>query len=195
MIYFLGHIAKFGTYGRKAVLELENHMKTTANVTNKSVLVLGSLNPWIEILALSLGAKKVVSVGYSHLKNECHKIEYIYAPNFFKMEHFISSFDVVITTTLFQEIGLGLSGENLNPWMDLISMQRIWCLTKPGGKFIFSTILHNKDQVTYNFYRLYGPKRYKKLISNWKVLFSNVEFNPVFEKKSDGYQPLTILEK
>ena len=43
---------------------------------------------------------------------------------------------VIRTRCAIEHSGLGRYGEALNPWGDLITMAKAWCLTKQGGKFL-----------------------------------------------------------
>ena len=45
-------------------------------------------------------------------------------------------FDAVVSFSSIEHSGLGRYGEALNPWGDLITMAKAWCLTKLGGKFL-----------------------------------------------------------
>ena len=64
------------------MLEIDQSFKTHANVTGKHILVIGSTTPWIEVLALRNGAKKVTSVDYVPVKNIHPDIEFLQASDF-----------------------------------------------------------------------------------------------------------------
>ena len=45
----------------------------------------------------------------------------------------LPSFDVMVSLASLEHKGLGQFGEQLNPWGDLITMAKAWCVVKPGG--------------------------------------------------------------
>ena len=91
-------------------------------------------------------------------------------------------------------------GDQLNPWGDIITMGRAWCLMKPSGRALVG-VPTAKDKICFNGHRYYGKILYKHIFSNWNVLHSEVEpkklshdadcKNPV----DFNYQPMTVLEK
>jgi hypothetical protein len=42
-------------------------------------------------------------------------------------------FDAMVTFSSVEHSGLGRYGDQLNPWGDLITMAKAWCVVKPGG--------------------------------------------------------------
>ena len=42
-------------------------------------------------------------------------------------------FDAMVTFSSLEHSGLGRYGDQLNPWGDLITMAKAWCVVKPGG--------------------------------------------------------------
>jgi hypothetical protein len=55
----------------------------------------------------------------------------------------------------------------LNPWGDLITMARAWCLVKPGGRALVG-VPSGPDIVVFNSHRIYGPVAYSHLFANWE---------------------------
>ena len=67
-------------------------------------------------------------------------------------------FDAVVSFSSIEHSGLGRYGEALNPWGDLITMAKAWCLTKLGGKFLIG-----KSNTCEEFYIPYRRKYYASL--------------------------------
>jgi hypothetical protein len=45
----------------------------------------------------------------------------------------IGMFDAVVIYNSIEQSGLGIYDDDLNPWGDIISIARAWCVTKDGG--------------------------------------------------------------
>ena len=59
-----------GPSGRHTSEKINEILKTKLMVKGKHVLVIGSQTPWLEILALRNGARRVTSVDYMNITNE-----------------------------------------------------------------------------------------------------------------------------
>ena len=100
--------------------------------------MIGSQSPWIETILLEKGAAKIVTLEYANITVEHPNIT-IMSPQQLKLlynEQKGPSFDAVVSFSSLEHSGLGRYGEALNPWGDLITMAKTWCLTKMGGKFL-----------------------------------------------------------
>ncbi len=58
-------------------------------------------------------------------------------------------------------------GDMLNPWADLITMARAWCLVKPGGLALVG-VPTGPDMIVFNSDKVYGPILYSHIFANWK---------------------------
>jgi hypothetical protein len=58
-----------------------------------------------------------------------------------------SKFDGVVTYSSLEHSGLGRYGDAINPWGDLITMAKAWCLTKSGGRMMVG-VPTGPDQVS-----------------------------------------------
>ena len=57
-----------GTYGKKeSKLLYDTVLLQNLTVIGKSVLVIGSINPWVEIIFLALGAKQTITLEYNKI--------------------------------------------------------------------------------------------------------------------------------
>jgi hypothetical protein len=114
------------------------------------------------------------------------------------------SFDGVVTFSSLEHSGLGRYGDALNPWGDLISMAKAWCLTKPGGKLLIGVPV-GYDAVYFNMHRMYGPVQLSHMFANWKIDYTEAKmFKDGMRTKDEDlpctpkemcYQPIHILEK
>jgi hypothetical protein len=108
-------------------------------------------------------------------------------------------FDVVVSHSSLEHSGLGRYGDNLNPWADLITSARAWCVTKPEGHLLLGVPFNypsssssssssggesttdsgmlgsTGDQFVYNAHRIYSEKRYPHLVANWELLWEGEE--------------------
>jgi len=86
-------------------------------------------------------------------------------------------------------------GDALNPWGDLITMARSWCLAKRGG-FAVVGMPVGEGIIGFNSHRVYGPHALAQLFANWEQIYSEVDF----KKYNRGgcyfcYQPAFTLRK
>ena len=71
---------------------------------------------------------------------------------------------------------LGRYGDSLNPWGDIITIAQAWCVSKPDAQLAVGvpTIVHGRDRVEFNAARVYGPRLYPYLVTNWKFIWPNL---------------------
>jgi hypothetical protein len=85
-------------------------------------------------------------------------------------------------------------GDMLNPWGDLITMARAWCLVKPSGRALVG-VPSGPDTIIFNSHKLYGPIAYAQIFANWNQLYTENDFSE-FNKTCDHcYQPLHVIER
>ena len=87
-------------------------------------------------------------------------------------------------------------GDTLNPWGDLITMARAWCVLKPGGRALIGIpIGPGVDRIYFNSHKLYGPIMLSHLFSNWKQIFSDLNYDYYSDECIPCYQEVFIVEK
>ena len=64
-------------------------------------------------------------------------------------------YDGMITFSSLEHSGLGRYGDRLNPWGDLMTMARAWCVLKPKAKVLVG-VPTGADEVQFNSGRIYG---------------------------------------
>ena len=186
-----------GPYGRKTVEDIDEFMKRYVQVQDKNVLIIGSESPWIELIALNNGAKKVTSVDYTIYPCEDTRMNLMttYEMNEKFLKNELPLYDVVISFSSIEHSGLGRYGDNLNPWGDLIAMAKAWCLTKPDGKALVGFPVSEEDKIVFNSHKLYGPIMLSHIFANWKLEHTNLDLAKVVKNCDYCYQPLFVLRK
>ncbi len=189
-----------GPYGKKYADMLDDFMKNHIDLKDKQVIVIGSHTPWIEMMAVKNGAKKVLSVDYNEINSDHPQIDTMHALELNKryLDRTLPQFDVLISYSSLEHSGLGRYGDNLNPWGDVIAMARGWCLLKPGGRALIGVPTNEQDKIYFNINRQYGPIQYPHLFANWKQIHSNIDYehgNEVAKTCLYCYQPLVVAEK
>jgi hypothetical protein len=163
-----------GNYGRQESNELRLGMKNAPGIKNGRVLVIGSENPWVEAIALEVGAKEIVTLEYGRIISKHPKVKPM-VPSEFRASFLngtLGLFDAVVTFSSVEHSGLGRYGDRLNPWGDIIAVARAWCVTKVDGSLTIGVMYQNgKDFIFYNAHRVYGNIRYPYLVTNWKQLY------------------------
>jgi hypothetical protein len=78
-------------------------------------------------------------------------------------------FDVIVSFSSVEHSGLGRYGDALNPWGDLQTIARAWCITKPGGCMVLGVPDDepNADTIQFNAHRVYDPLMYMHLTAKW----------------------------
>ena len=189
-----------GPYGKKYSDMLDDFMKNHVDLKGKHVMVVGSHTPWLEVMALRNGAKKVLSVDYNEINSDHPQVETMPIMELNKkfLNRTLPQFDVLISYSSVEHSGLGRYGDNLNPWGDVIAMARGWCLLKPGGRAMIGVPTKEKDTIYFNGSRHYGPVQYPHLFANWNQIHSNIDYAEAEEVAKSCYycyQPLVVAEK
>lgn len=138
------------------------------DLKDKSVLVIGSEQPWLEVVCLSLGASKVTTLEYGKIISHHPQIETL-TPDEFRskaIEGTLGLFDGILTHSSIEHAGLGRYGDALNPWGDLLSVVRGYCVTKEDG-FMVLGLPTGKDAIAFNAHRIYGYVRWPLVSANW----------------------------
>ena len=98
-----------GPYKKSDANAINEFIGTYLDVKNKHVLVIGSISPWIEIMAVRHGAKHVTTLEYSKIISEHPQISGI-LPNELSqkfLDNSLEKFDAVISFSSVEHSGLG----------------------------------------------------------------------------------------
>jgi len=168
------------------------------NVTGRSVLVIGSTSPWAEAVALSAGARRVTTLEYRPIECDHPQVETLTVSELRDRyltaaaeEGRLPEFDVVVSHSSLEHSGLGRYGDPLDPWADLATMARAWCVATPKtGQLLLGVPYLDPapgeapgddggqgnenaaygDQFVYNAHRIYSSARFPHLVANWGEL-------------------------
>ena len=155
-----------------------------------------------------MGASNITTIEYAKITTDHEQIRILTPEEFRKsyIKNQIQPFDAMVTYSSLEHSGLGRYGDSLNPWGDLITMAKAWCVMKPKGRALIG-VPSGLDEVFFNVGRNYGRIMSSHLFANWNIV--HTEFNelkidmPDFDInmfcEGDAiiwcYQPITILEK
>jgi Caenorhabditis protein of unknown function, DUF268 len=161
----------FGTYGSPSTNYVRD-MLVGFNLTNKSVLVIGSEKPWVEVICLYAGAKHVTTLEYGKIVSHHPQISTL-TPSEFRAKYRTLNpslfFDGVISHSSLEHSGLGRYGDAFNPWGDILAVARAWCVTKDDpSSFMFLGLPTGKDLIFSNWHRIYGKVRWPLIAANWR---------------------------
>lgn len=167
-----------GTYGKEETARLKKGIDFMKNhILGGRVLVIGSENPWVEACVLAAGAANVTTLEYGFIQST-HPQIIAYTPNKMRelyLSNQLQQFDAVVTFSSVEHSGLGRYGDALNPWGDLQTLARAWCVSKPEAALILGVpgieFENPGDSIDFNGHRVYGPVMYSQLFANWKQLW------------------------
>ena len=188
-----------GSYGKAVLNEMKEAIDNYMDVKDKHILVIGSEKPWIEVLLLLAGAQHVTAFDYNTINTNHPQVTALTPMQLREMvlNGTAPTYDGMISFSSIEHSGLARYGDQLNPWGDLITMARAWCILKPGARAIVG-VPAGKDTVCFNAHRFYGPIMLPHLFANWDQIYSSVKDAAVFEKVDCidySLQPLHVLEK
>ena len=78
-----------------------------------------------------------------------------------------SGIDYVASFSSIEHSGLGRYGDPVNPFADVLEIEKISCLLKPGG-LLYIGLPTGKDIVMYNAHRIYGLIRWPMIIAGFE---------------------------
>ena len=160
-----------------------------------SVVVFGSIEPWVETLALAAGATNVMTVDYNRLTFEHPKMSTTTVSAFH--ESALRRFDLAIAHGAFDHDGLGRYGDRIHPNGDLIAMRTVWRSLRPGGRLLLSVPV-GPDLLVWNLHRRYGNIRLPRLLAGWEVVekvgWSELKLHAPADHRR-RYEPIFVLER
>ena len=134
----------------------------------KRVLVFGSISPWVEALALRLGASHpTLTVDYNPPISTDPRLDVKLMSTL--LEEF-TTWPIIVSYSSIEHDGQGRYGDPLDPNGDLAAMQEAWLKLSPGGIFILGVPFSDQDQFHWYSQRLYGPARLPVLTHGWEYV-------------------------
>lgn len=141
-------------------------MAQKSELEGKHCAVLGSQRPWLEVLLLTVGVKKITTIEYTDLSSTHPQLDSLHPSDWDKVYAKGQMFDCAISYSSLEHAGLGRYGDIVNPWGDLIAMGKMACSTKPGGLILVGYPVKDVDNVAWNAHRYYGPRRWAQMLAN-----------------------------
>jgi Caenorhabditis protein of unknown function, DUF268 len=171
-----------GTYSVQGANHLRSELSQLP-MENSSVLVIGSINPWVEAISLALGAAHVTTLEYATIRSE-HPRHSAATPAQFRQLYEsgrLEPFDIVVSHSSLEHSGLGRYGDALNPWGDMLTMARAWCVTTRANDkgYLYLGVPTGRDRVEYNAHRIYGAHRWPLVMVNWEPLTASSRNGPI----------------
>ena len=164
-----------GTYAITDINALREALGHAPHTANGRILVIGSRTPWVEACVLEAGAREVVTLDYGSILSQHPQIQTM-VPSEFRQKYLngtLGIFDGIVTFSTMEDSGLGRFGDALNPWGDIITIARAWCVTREGGSLTIGVPYdESKDWLFLNGYRVYRKIRYPYLTTNWQQYYA-----------------------
>jgi hypothetical protein len=183
-----------------ALLDLNNCLtELSINLTNKKILVIGSISPWIECFLLNKNANKVYTTDVNVINIESEKISFI-----LESELLNHTFDLIISFSSIEHIGLGRYGDDIDPDGDLKYVNNLLNIIHDDSYLLIGIPVSENYLVDGNWHRIYDEKRIQELFNFYNILLTSK--NGVINKKIDYHfddnyqfnwqnQPIIVLKK
>ena len=144
------------------------------SIAGKSVLIIGSNMPWYEAIALSFGAREVITLEYNTLDWDHPNLTTVTVEEWDRPGSVWSSYqaDVVISLSALEHDGLGRYGDDINPFADFQAMEKIRTryLKRDAAAFLILSVPVGQDAVIFNAFRIYGKIRLPMLGRGFEML-------------------------
>ncbi|EFO95045.1 hypothetical protein CRE_09462 [Caenorhabditis remanei] len=138
------------------------HAMNDFKIKGMTGFVVGSMQPWLEVMALQIGAQRILTVEHYSLDIQNgfeDKLSSVHPEDVAKnWQLYSNQFDFAATFSVLQHVGLGRYGDPLDAKGDLREMHKIRCMLKKGG-LLFLGVPYGTDSIQYNIQRIYGSLR------------------------------------
>jgi hypothetical protein len=152
-----------------ALLDLNNCLiNLSINLSDKKILVIGSISPWIECFLLNKKANIVFTTDINFVNIESDKICFI-TDNELKD----NNFDLIISYSSIEHIGLGRYGDELNVDGDLLYMDKLFSIINDDTILLIGVPVSENYLVNENWHRLYDETRILKLLKGFEILMTS----------------------
>lgn len=165
-----------GTYGEVLTNQVRDALMPS-KLAGLSVLVVGSERPWLETIALFAGAANVTTLEYGAIQSLHPKIQTM-TPQVFRQRYqqgILPKYDAILSYSSLEHSGLGRYGDALNPWGDILSLARCWCVAQDNALLLLGVPV-GPDAVEFNAHRIYGNVRMPLLTTNWKAIDGTTDY-------------------
>lgn len=156
-------------------------------LSQKHLMVAGSVSPWLEAIALSRGAASVSTVDWLLPESESPRI-IVRSMGEMRRER-ARPFDAILSFSSVEHDGLGRYGDPINPFGDVAAMGEFAMLLKPRG-LLFLGLPVGTEGRTSEGCRFYDRTRFFKLSEGWQLLAT---FAPPSRWRCCPFPPPTSL--
>lgn len=161
-------------YGRGGYLLWHLLRKYRTQMRGKAGVVIGTQNPWIEVLLLRNGAANVTTVDYQPMELRYPGLHFVSVDQLadLYLQGHQPRFDFAVSFSSMEHSGLGRYGDPLNPWADMEAAAQVWCLLREGGLFFLGLpgSDHPVGELHFNGRRSYGEGRWQQMAANFDSL-------------------------
>jgi hypothetical protein len=173
--------------------------KLSTDLSEKKILVIGSITPWIECFLLSKGASKVYITDINEIIVENDNIIFINENDI--INH---NFDFILSYSSIEHIGLGRYGDKIDENGDINYMNNLYDILNKNTTLLIAIPVYIHYLVEGIWHRIYNKSRIEKLFEKYEILFSvkngvlneniNYEFDTFYEYTWQN-QPTIVLKK
>lgn len=148
-------------------------------IVNKSITVIGTVQPWIEAIAYELNASEITTLDFTRKRYGISKMNWLHVNDYYdhairnnQLEHF----DNAVSFSSIEHTGLGRYGDPLSPDGDIEAVRQVHCMLKPGGLFFLGlpTTKDGSSHIEFNAHRMYGLARLQVLFRGWKLVAKKI---------------------
>ena len=162
--YTVAHVAQVRAAVRGAA--------AAARLVGGHALVIGTDRPWIEVLLLAEGARRVTTMEYGDIVSE-HPAVVAKPYRTLAAEVLAGAWppaDLVVSYSSLEHSGLGRYGDALDADGDAAALRQAWCMTRPGGIALVGLPMTCEDAgaIEFNAHRIYGMRRLAEIAQGWE---------------------------
>lgn len=158
------------------------------SIKEQNVAVIGSVFPLYESICISYGGR-VTTIEYNKIISEDKRLQTLTVEEY---DRHPVKFDAVFSISSFEHDGLGRYGDPINPDGDLLAMEKMKTILKPGG-LLFLAVPIGKDTIVWNIHRIYGNLRLPMLLAGWQILERFGFDKKLLNYSKSNYQPVFVL--
>ena len=139
-----------------AATDLREAINRSAGLTDKDVLVAGSISPWIESIVKMYSPRSITTSDYTERRIRSNLTKFVKVESLHSIQ---AKFDVVLSFSSIEHDGLGRYCDPINPDGDKAAMKEFHQLLRPGGMLFLGVPVDGslkKTRVENNRQRIYS---------------------------------------
>ena len=164
------------------------------DISGKSVAVLGSVQPWYEAVIIAYGGKPT-TIEYNKIKTNDDRLTLMTVDEYNENPQ---KFDIAVSISSFEHDGLGRYGDPIDPEGDFKAMKNVRENILDVGGILFLGVPMGVDRLVWNAHRIYGKKRWPKLIEGFEIIdesgFKDGNVLDVDTGSGCTQQPIVVLK-